>query len=362
MATRRPASAPAYGEQVLLERALEALRRGTGLIGQMAAMAPPVDSGVGADAAVEVSVDGRPHGYLAQIKRVDRFAALGQIKNQFDSFPRPGLLVAPRITPEIADQCRQLGVQFIDTHGNAYLHAPGLLVWVKGQRAGPGGDDAVAATDTARGGTAAALRVVFALLCRPPLLNAAYREINQAAGVSLGAVGGVFADLGRRGYLLGAKARGGRRWLERRRLIDEWAAQYPVTLRPRLNPRRFQGPGMDGWRRIDVARHGMQWGGEAAADRLTGHLRPARLTLYGQPESLRQNLARLVAEHKLRADPQGNIEVLEAFWNLPPDPGQPDTVPPLLVYADLLASLDPRNLETARLIYEQRINAPDLHG
>ena len=31
----------------------------------------------------------------------------------------------------------------------------------------------------------------------------------------------------------------------------------------------------------------------------------------------------------------------------------PETVPPLLVYADLIATLDPRNLETAKLIHER---------
>lgn len=361
MATRRQDSAPAYKEQVLLEQALEALRQGTGLIGQVAALNPPVESGIRADAAVELNADGQRYGYLVQIRGIDRFAALAQVRNQFDSFPRPGLLVAPRITPEVADQCRRLGVQFVDAQGNAYLRAPGLWVWVKGQRARPGGEDAVAAMDTARGGTAAALRVVFALLCRPQLLNASHREINQAAGVALGAVGGVLSDLGQRGYILGAKAGSGRRWLERRRLIDEWAVQYPVVLRPKLNPRRFQGLGMD-WRQLDVARYGMQWGGEAAADRLTGHLKPGRLTLYARPEDLRQNLTRLVAENRLRADPRGDIEVLEAFWNFPPDPGQPDTVPPLLVYADLLATLDPRNLEVARLIHERWIDASDVHG
>lgn len=51
-----------------------------------------------------------------------------------DHYDEPGLLIAPRITPEIAERCRELDIPFIDTAGNAYLHAPGLLVFVKGQR------------------------------------------------------------------------------------------------------------------------------------------------------------------------------------------------------------------------------------
>ena len=34
----------------------------------------------------------------------------------------------------------------------------------------------------------------------------------------------------------------------------------------------------------------------------------------------------------------------------------PDLVPPILVYADLVATLDPRNLEAAKLIREQYID------
>jgi hypothetical protein len=44
---------------------------------------------------------------------------------------------APCITREVAEQCRQLRLPFIDTAGNAYLGAPGLLVYVAGQARQP---------------------------------------------------------------------------------------------------------------------------------------------------------------------------------------------------------------------------------
>jgi hypothetical protein len=55
----------------------------------------------------------------------------------------------------------------------------------------------------------------------------------------------------------------------------------------------------------------------------------------------------------MRLDLNGNTELLQAFWNLPENPAHPDLVPPLLAYADLVATQDGRNLETARLLYEQ---------
>jgi hypothetical protein len=58
----------------------------------------------------------------------------------------------------------------------------------------------------------------------------------------------------------------------------------------------------------------------------------------------------------LRADPEGELEVLDAFWGLPADPAYPDLVPSILIYADLVASVDPRNLEAAKLVKEQFID------
>lgn len=346
-------------ELFLLERVIGALEQTTGIVAKIVAIEPNLGPGIRADATIEIGVAGNLHQYPVEIKRIDRFAAIGQIKNQLDRFQRPGLLVAPRITTETADKCRELDVQFIDANGNAFLHAPGLYVLVKGQRPQAKDDLAGATIDAPRGGTATALRVIFALLCQPELANAPYREINQVARVALGAIGWVFFDLNARGYTTGGQKKGGRRILERKRLIDEWVINYPIKLRPKLNPKRFHAPDPNWWRQVDIAQYGAQWGGEIAADKLTNHLRPNTVTIYMRPDDTRRNLPKLVAENKLRGAPDGEIEILEAFWDFPPDEAIPDTVPPLLVYADLLATMDPRNFEVARMIYAQRIHGTD---
>ena len=75
----------------------------------------------------------------------------------------------------------------IDTAGNAYLRAPGLYVFVQGEKRHEPAVERVGIP--ARGGTATALRAAFVLLCRPELLNAPYREIAGAAGTSSVATG-----------------------------------------------------------------------------------------------------------------------------------------------------------------------------
>ena len=349
-------------DQAILLRALEALHRTTGFTGQVIEEELKMTQGFRADAHVEVEANGQGYGYMAEIKRIDRFATLWDIKNQGDRYGDRLLLVAPHITTEIAEKCRELDLQFIDTVGNAYLHRPGLFVLVKGQRPIKGEDFHLTEQEGKRAGTATNLRVFFALLCKPGLLNAPYRDINQAAGVALGTVGWIFYDLNARGYITGGKGKGDRVLLERHRLVQEWVTNYPIKLRPKLNPRRFRAPITDWWKKVDVTKYGAQWGAEVAAEKLTAHLRPHAFTIYLHKEQGQKNLTRMVAKHKLRPDLQGDIEILDAFWNFEDEKPMPELVQPLLIYADLIATLDPRNLEVAKLIHERYIANTDAEA
>ena len=68
-----------------------------------------------------------------------------------------------------------------------------------------------------------------------------------------------------------------------------------------------------------------------------------------------ENLAPVLIQHKLRKDPAGDVELLRRFWRQDAVPSNKDIVHPLLIYADLMAPGNQRNLETARMIYDQYI-------
>jgi hypothetical protein len=65
------------------------------------------------------------------------------------------------------------------------------------------------------------------------------------------------------------------------------------------------------------------WGAEVAAQRLTRYLKPEHFTIY-----LRGDGKPLFNQARMRLDPKGNTEVLQAFWGFPEDPNHPDLVPP----------------------------------
>lgn len=324
----------------VLERAIVAFENTTGL--HVEARVEPWDRDR-AQALLDVFVDDRTVRFAAEIKAIDRFQTLGTIKAKENLAPFPPILVAPYVTEATAERCRELHLPFIDEAGNAYLEAPGLFVYVIGKRR-----PVLARQTTAyRAFTTAGLRIVFALLHQPRLVAAPYREIAKAARVALGTVGDVLADLEERGHLAPEKP-GPRRLLAPERLQEEWVTHYPIKLRPKLNARRFTAPAPDWWRDLDIRPHHACWGGEVAADKLTGYLKPAKVTIYiaGKPD-------RLILANRLRPDVNGDIEILETFWTAEETRQPDDVAPALLVYADLLATTDPRNVETAKLIRDR---------
>jgi hypothetical protein len=300
------------------------------------------------DAIIEVETDRNRHRFGAEIKTVDRFATPAMLKAQGKTLHDPPILVAPYVTREVAEHCRQLRLPFIDTAGNAYLEAAGLLVYVVGQarpidlRQG-----------TFRALNAAGLKLTFALLCRPGLLHENYRNIAATAGVALGTVGPNMKDLEARGYFNLETLPHLRKLLDPKRMLEEWVTHYPITLRPKLNRGRFRAD-PERLQHTALAPLNAYWGGEPAAEKITRYLKPAHFIIYtGEP------IAKLVAAGRMRAEAGGNVEILERFWNFPAAPADknnaPNVVPPILTYADLLATSDGRNAEAARMIYEQRI-------
>jgi hypothetical protein len=90
-------------------------------------------------------------------------------------------------------------------------------------------------------------------------------------------------------------------------------------------------------------------------------MRPALPTR--EARTLRKALALLPRttglEGRITAQEPHHAEILKAFWNLPDNEQYANVVPPLLAYADLMATGEGRNLETARLIYDKFLEPVD---
>jgi len=255
------------------------------------------------------------------------------------------ILVTDIVPPALADQMRQLDVPFLDTAGNAYINLPGLYIFVKANRR----PELDRARERYRAFKPTGLRIIFALLCNPGLENKTYRDIAAAAGVALGTVNGVMTDLKAQGYLMEVGNQT-RRLRNKRNLFAEWVAAYPRDLKPKVLIGRYATKDYGWWNEPTPAVDGALWGGEIAAALLTRYLTPATATIYVQ-----DHLNELIVKHGLRKDPRGKVEILKAFWNFDYPNQEPHTVHPLLIYADLIATGDPRNIDTARIINDNEL-------
>jgi hypothetical protein len=84
--------------------------------------------------------------------------------------------------------------------------------------------------------------------------------------------------------------------------------------------------------------------------KLTQYLKPERITIYAG-----ERIQELILRNKLRKDPHGDVEIVKRFCTLDPKETWRETVHPLLVYADLIATANDRNIETARMIYDREL-------
>jgi len=265
------------------------------------------------------------------------------------NFQEDRLWITDYVAPPMADLMKKQDLFFMDAAGNAYINKPPLYVFVKGNKLREG----VKNVPQKRLFKPSGLRVVFALLNNPDMVNWPYRDVARAAGVALGTVGWIFRDLKDMGFLLET---GGRKRIlvNLKTLVKRWVEAYPDQLRPKLVIDRFKADHRDWWKDVNIVEHDAYWGGDVAAAVLTQHLKPEKIVIYANEPP-----GKLIIENRLRKANDGNIEILKPFWKFEHEFADRGIAPPLLVYTDLTATGDDRNIETAWIIYDKYLVRPD---
>ena len=139
----------------------------------------------------------------------------------------------------------------------------------------------------------------------------------------------------------------GGKLINRKKLLDEWCVAYRERLRAKLKIARYTSENNLWWKNADLAGLPVCWGGEVAGAEITGLLQPQAITVYSWG-----NIGPFILKNKLRKNPLGNVEILEAFWEID---GNPRLAPDIVVFADLMTSGNSRNIETAEMLYEKKL-------
>lgn len=279
--------------------------------------------------------------FSLNVKRKISNATVGEAAISAKLFPERSALAAEYVTPQQAENLRRLDITFFDTAGNAYLNEPGFYIFIKGNKTKVNKNNKTINLFNANG-----LKLLLHFLLQPGLENADYRTIEKETDIPRTTVGRIINDLERGGFLIRRVNR--ERFLIRKpELLRRWAEAYAEKLRIKLKPVRYRSAKQIGrwWEKINIEDYKAVWGGETGGAKLTNHLKPQTATVYAD-----SSLPKLQAKYGLIKDEKGEFEILRKFWNF----GEVgEMAPPLVVYADLLATADERNLETAQIIYDK---------
>ncbi len=341
-------------ENQILERAITALTAEVPL--QVAIRGREVAIGrYRADALIELGDDAVP--YVVEIKPRAAQANLGAIVDQLRVIQDHhgvdrGMLVTDYVNPNLAERLKQLELQFIDTAGNAYINAPGNFIYVRGNKL----LEEFKATETNRAFEPTGLKVVYAFLKNPALVNQPYRHIAEVTGVANGTIGWVMNGLKEAGYLRDLGREKGKRLVDLEGLFRRWVDAYPLKLKKKLNLGTWTTGNPIWWVDVGIEEFGAVWGGELAADKLTHYIQPKEMTVYLPKERLKEFVNGVWLRRAGNAPnaEEGIVRIFDMFWT--PDNQWTETTDPILTYADLTSTGDPRNLETAKFVYEKYID------
>jgi len=303
-----------------------------------------------------IQVPGTEGQLVAEIKKWTPHKNLGAVINQIENLAPLGkaLLVADYINPVMAGKLKAAGVQFIDMAGNGFVNQPPVYIYIKGNKLALNLEEK-RITKIGKAFQPAGMKVIFAFLKDRKTINAPYREIARQAQVALGAVGWVIRDLMSQGFLLEGIKKGSRELAGFDRLFDKWVENYPYKLREKQKIGVFTTDNTEWWKEIDLTEFDGLWGGEVAAAKYTNYLNPKNAVVYLN----KLNMVKLLQAGRLRKislneQPEVRVELIEPFWEQENNTDERiDLVHPILVYADLVETGEPRNLDVANRIREK---------
>jgi len=273
------------------------------------------------------------------------------------------LFIADYINPRMGEDFRAAKINYIDLAGNAYIKTSTVHIQIEGKKK----QLDTALTKPGRAFTSTGLKTVFALLTNENLLNAPYREIAKQADVALGAIGWVFKDLTDQGFINKQLKTKKRQWLNKPGLIAKWVQEFP-KLQSKSKLGDFQTHNQQWWQKFQTSEEILQsgrLGSEYAAAILTKNYKPKDGTLYLQQDQMKEYLQtyRLIKATQPQNELMFKVTLYDQFWGdtlethkeseHESEHKKEKIVEPLLAYAELLATGEPRNREIANEIFEK---------
>ncbi len=294
------------------------------------------------DGIVQFNIGGTKIEMAAEAKNNIQNPNLLNLINQ-KNHNKEVLVLANTIMPRFKKELYALGINYIDAAGNAFVKHDPLFIMIEGRK-----EMETLKELKAKPFSKAGLKVIFQFLLNDDYINETFREVAKAAEVSLDTVHKTVNGLKELKYLVPLNNYT-LQWNKKKELFDRWMTEYETRLKPGLHIDNFQFMNERdflNWKKLTFKSTLTKWSGEPAGELLTGYLKPEKLTIYTKETKLDW-----IRNYRLIPNPKGYISIYERFWKH--DEIRKNTVPPLLVYTDLVNTGNRRNIETAQKIYEQ---------
>lgn len=259
------------------------------------------------------------------------------------------VLFAPYLPPKTASILNDCNARYIDSAGNARFIMKDSYIFISGQK--PCIKSKANKPSKPIYGQKTALKILYVLMKDRDLLKANYREIMNVAQVSLGSVSAAIARMKDERILYEIEGR--LEFLDYKEAVAKWTMMYATILKPSLRVYEYvaEASAQEIVEVTDPMMFKGVWGGEAGGFALTHYLTPTEITLYTSDSGRKEiiHLAKLKAA-KSRDGTGTKVSIIEPFWNTDRLPQRATCACPILTYAELLASNDPRLLDTAKRI------------
>ncbi len=267
--------------------------------------------------------------------------------------PNQLLVGADYITPKSKEVLKANGVNYIDSYGNAFLGLKNVKIFIEKDNAKPV-YNVYSEVFTRAGG-----QILFHLLQNPELINANYEHLAAISCASLGSVSKTIKGLLKEGYAVKWDKEKKYQLVKRSELLEKWVALANEKILPshKIGYYKFTTHERTKIKDIDPLLEDC-WGGEYGAKLITDYLNPENHSLFTNRDKLG-----LIRSFRMVPDNNGSISAYKSFWkpqSLPLIHVNGETAaPPLLIYAELIYTGNDRNLETAKLIFDEYIK-PNL--
>lgn len=252
------------------------------------------------------------------------------------------ILIADYITTNAMELLRAVNISYIDTVGNMFIASERMYIFIQTNKTNR---EKLQTRNRAFG--KAGLKVVYQLLVNPDYLNKPYRFIGEEAKVTIDTVGKVIHDLLKKKLIIRSSQKK-YQFIDRKKIFEEWVTGFNRMLEPTLKKQRYRS--LNEKTKIEnlILPQYTYWAGTIAAGILTDYLITNDKTLYTSLP-----FHEIMKKLKIIPDEEGGITLIESFWKN--DEKLKNTINPIIVYAELISSADPRKVEVANKIYKKYV-------